>query len=313
MNKDKPEKKLILGTRGSPLALTQSKWVAKQLEENIRGLEVEIKIIRSTGDADQKTSLTDFPTMGVFVKELQQALLDKTIDLAVHSLKDVPEEGPAGLELCAFPQREDARDAFISKGAKLLELPQGAKVGTGSPRRQVQLKKIRPDLEFHTLRGNIDTRLAKLESGEMDAIILACAGLKRLGLEAKITQRFSFAEMIPAVGQGILAIECRAHDEICKQAVSHIDDFSARLQASTERLLMARLGGGCKVPLAAHAYDYMDGLRLIAMLADPKSGRIIRVEQSASLEDWEELAVELAQRLEDECSDVGIPIPKNYR
>ena len=301
---------LVLGSRGSALALVQANAVAGDLRLAHPGLEVRLEIIKTTGDADQRTKLNEFPGMGVFVKELQLALLSGAIDAAVHSLKDVPEDEPEGLALTAFPIREDARDVLISDGRRFRDLPPGAKVGTGSPRRVLQLRALRPDLEYVGLRGNVDTRIAKVRNGELAAVVLAAAGLKRLGRGSDITHSFSFQEMIPAIGQASLALECRAADARVRKLLSALHDPLTGLAVELERRFMKRVGGGCKVPMAGHAYPHGEGLRFIAMLGNPATGAITRVEQGAEAGEEDELLEEVALRMEEECRDRGIPMPR---
>ena len=244
--------RIIIGTRGSKLALWQAGWVQDQLAA--QGHEVEIKVIKTTGDKLPNESLTQSGTKGLFIKEIEEALAAKEIDLAVHSLKDLPTEQPPGLGVAAVPSRADARDVLISSGAKpLCALPSGSRVGTGSLRRQSQLRALRRDLEAVPVRGNVDTRLRKLERGEYDALVLAAAGLDRLGLGGRVTQYFSVSEMCPAVGQGALAIETRTGDERIEQAVTPLDDPATRAAVRAERALLRCLGGGCQAPIAAHA------------------------------------------------------------
>jgi hydroxymethylbilane synthase len=310
---EEPPGVLILGTRGSALALTQSNMVAEALRKAHKGLEVRVEIIKTIGDTDQKTGLHAFPGMGVFVKELQTALLDGTIDFAVHSLKDVPEDEPEGLIFGAFPEREDPRDVFISKGLakgkRFRDLPAGAKVGTGSPRRILQLKAIRPDLIYVPVRGNVDTRVAKVMSGELQGVVLAAAGLKRLGRGSDITHTFSFQDMIPAIGQAALGLECREKDKRTLKLLAAVHDEVTGATVTLERLFMKRIGGGCKVPMAAHVYPYGDGLRMLAVLGNPATGVMARVEQSMSADEAEDLLEEVAWRMEEECKDRGIPLP----
>lgn len=300
---------LIIGTRGSPLALAQSNMVADSLRKAHKGLEVRLEIIKTAGDIDHKTSLHAFPGMGVFVKELQTALLDGSIDCAVHSLKDVPEDEPEGLVLAAFPEREDARDVFISGAGAFRELPSGSKVGTGSPRRVLQLKALRPDLEYVPLRGNLDTRIGKVRSGELQGVVLAAAGLNRLGRAGDVTHAFSFRDMIPAIGQASLGLECRAGDARTRKLLSAVDDDATNEAVTLERRFMKRVGGGCKVPMAAHVYPYGEGMRMLAVLGDPATGAMARVEQTLAEDEEDELLEELAWRMEEECKAKGIPMP----
>jgi hydroxymethylbilane synthase len=300
---------LVIGTRGSALALAQSNMMAEALRKVHKGLEVRLEVIKTAGDADQRTKLHAFPGMGVFVKELQTALLDGTIDCAVHSLKDVPEDEPEGLILTAFPEREDPRDIFISDGRSFRDLPAGSKIGTGSPRRVLQLKAIRPDLEYVGIRGNVDTRIGKVRSGELQGVVLAAAGLKRLGRDGEITHAFSFQDLIPAIGQASLGLECRASDVRVRKLLAAVDDGETHDAVELERAFMKRIGGGCKVPMAAHVYPYGDGFRMLAVLGDPGTGAMARIEQSMDGGEEEELLEEVAARMEDECRDKGIPLP----
>ncbi len=301
---------LVIGTRGSALALTQSNMMADALRAAHKGLEVRLEVIKTAGDADQKTKLHAFPGMGVFVKELQTALLAGTIDCAVHSLKDVPEDEPEGLMLAAFPEREDARDVFISDGRSFPQLPAGSKVGTGSPRRVLQLKALRPDLEYVAVRGNVDTRIGKVRSGEIQGLVLAAAGMNRLGRAAEITHPFSFQEMVPAIGQASLGIECRAADARVLKLLEAIDHPETHDAVALERDFMKRIGGGCKVPMAAHAYPYGEyGMRMLAVLGDPATGAMARVEQTLDEDEEDEMLEELAIRMEEACNAKGIPLP----
>jgi hydroxymethylbilane synthase len=300
---------LVIGTRGSALALTQSNLMAEALRKAHKGLEVRLEIIKTEGDADQKTKLHAFAGMGVFVKELQTALLEKRIDCAVHSLKDVPEEEPEGLMLAAFPEREDPRDVFISDGRAFHDLPPGSKVGTGSPRRVLQLKALRPDLEYVGLRGNVDTRIGKARSGEVAGVVLAAAGLLRLGRAEDITHAFSFQEMVPAIGQASLGLECRVDDARVRKILEAVDDPETHDSVTLERDFMKRIGGGCKVPMAAHVYPYGEGLRILAVLGNPATGVLARVEQTLDEDEEDEMLEEVALRMEDACREKGIPLP----
>lgn len=308
--KGSAKRTLVIGTRGSALALTQANLMADALRAAHKGLEVRLEVIKTAGDADQATRLHAFPGMGVFVKELQLALLAGAIDCAVHSLKDVPEDEPEGLMLAAFPEREDARDVFISDGRNFRQLPAGAKVGTGSPRRVLQLKALRPDLEYVGIRGNVDTRVGKVRSGELQGVVLAAAGINRLGRGAEITHAFSFQDMIPAIGQAAIAIECRSGDARVLKLLEAVDDGVTHDAVDLEREFMKRIGGGCKVPMAAHVYQYGEyGMRMLAVLGDPKTGAMARVEQTLDVDEEDELLEELAVRMEEECKAKGIPLP----
>jgi hydroxymethylbilane synthase len=244
--------RLRIGSRGSQLALWQANHISALLRE--RGHEVEIEIIHTTGDKITDVALAKVGTKGMFTKEIEEALAAGRVDLAVHSLKDLPTELPNGFDIAAITKREDPRDAFCSrKYSKIEDLPQGGRVGTSSLRRQAQLKAIRPDLEIHPLRGNIDTRLRKLEQGEYDAIILASAGLRRLGKTELIKQIIPAEMMCPAAGQGALGIEIRAGDEKIRELLKFLDDPAARAATTCERALLNSLGGGCQVPIGAFA------------------------------------------------------------
>jgi hydroxymethylbilane synthase len=272
---------LRIGSRGSQLALWQANHVAGLLRG--QGHAVEIEIIKTTGDKILDVALAKVGTKGMFTKEIEEALAAKRIDLAVHSMKDVPTELERQFDLAAIMKREDARDAFISvKFAKLEDLPHGAKVGTSSLRRQCQLKALRPDLEIFPLRGNVDTRLKKLEAGEYDAIILATAGVHRLGLDRHVRSRISAQVMCPAVGQGALAIEIRRDDSATREILRFLDDPDARLAIECERALLGSLGGGCQVPIGAYAEKTGDGLHLDAMVGRPDGSLILREQASGS-------------------------------
>jgi hydroxymethylbilane synthase len=257
LNRSHNPAKLRIGSRGSQLALWQTNHISALLRE--RGHEVETEIIHTTGD-----KITDVPLAmvgakggsgkGVFTKEIEEALAAGRVDLAVHSLKDLPTELPAGFEIAAITKREDPRDAFCSRRyARIEDLPLGARVGTSSLRRQAQLKAIRPDLDVHPLRGNVDTRLRKLEQGEYAAIILASAGLKRLGKTELIRQIIPGEVMCPAAGQGALGIEIRQGDTAMREHLAFLDDTAARATTTCERALLSKLGGGCQVPIGAFA------------------------------------------------------------
>ncbi len=303
--------KLILGSRGSALALAQATQIKHDLETAHTGLEVQLEIIKTSGDADQSTRLDSFPEFGVFVKEIQAALLDKRIDAAVHSLKDVPEEQPEALSLAAFPEREDARDVFVSKGIRFSDLPKGAKVGTGSPRRVMQLRALRPDLEFVPIRGNVETRIGKIERGEVAGIVLAAAGLNRLGKSSVVTHSFSFSQSIPAIGQAALALECRAEDAKVRKWLSALEDPVTADAVWLERRFMKAVGGGCRVPMAAHAYPYGAGFRFLAVMGDATQGKIVRLERAFELDEAEAEVDDIAMEILEECRALGIRTPRD--
>ena len=271
--------KLRTGSRGSQLALWQANHVADLLRS--RGHDVAIEVIKTTGDKITEVALSKVGTKGMFTKEIEEALAEERIDLAVHSLKDLPTELSSQFALAAILPREDARDAFVSqKFSAIGSLPKNARVGTSSLRREAQLRAIRPDLEVLPLRGNVDTRLRKLENGEFDAIILAAAGLKRLGREESVRERLSVEMMCPAAGQGALAIEVRAGDTGTIEAISFMDDTAARATTSCERALLNGLGGGCQVPIGAHAEVHGSELILTAVVASPDGTQVLRERQT---------------------------------
>jgi hydroxymethylbilane synthase len=273
--------RLRIGSRGSQLALWQAHHISALLRE--RGHEVEIEIIKTTGDKITDVALAKVGTKGMFTKEIEEALAEGRIDLAVHSLKDLPTELSQGFEIAAVTTRENPRDVFCSdKYASIGNLPRAARVGTSSLRRQAQLKAVRPDLDIYPLRGNVDTRLRKLEAGEYDAIILAAAGLNRLGKTQLVRQVIPAEVMCPAAGQGALGIEIRAGDSITRQHLAFLDDAAARSTTTCERALLNRLGGGCQVPIGAFA-EVCDGrLHLDAIVADPDGSKILRESRDGS-------------------------------
>lgn len=289
---------LRLGTRRSALAMTQSGHVAEWVRAANPGRAVELVPVVTTGDRTQDRPFGDVGSVGMFVKELEKALLDGRIDFAVHSLKDVPTGESPGLVLAAIPERERSADALVSSsGAGFAALPTGARVGTSSPRRRAQIAAARPDLEMLELRGNIDTRLAKLDAGEYDAIILAAAGMHRLGLAGRITELFAPEVMLPAVGQGLLALQCRADDAGTRAALSKIDAPHAHAWALAERAFLWALGGGCHAPIAALADGRGDGVTLAGLVAAPDGGRLLRDTITGSAAGPEALGHELARRL----------------
>jgi hydroxymethylbilane synthase len=255
--------KLRIATRRSALALAQSNWVANQLKAHAPGLEVEFVEVVTTGDRIQNVSLAEIGGKGLFVSEVEQVLLRGEAELAIHSLKDVPAELAEGLVLGAVPEREDARDVLVTAdGAALDDLEAGARIGTNSPRRTLQLRRQRDDLAYTMLRGNVDTRLRKLESGEYNAIVLAAAGLRRLGLFDRPLWPIPVELSVPAVGQGALALERRADDERTRELLAPIDHLPSRAFAFAERAFLAALGGDCHTPLAGHAQLVDDGRRV---------------------------------------------------
>ena len=292
------KKTIRLGTRKSKLAMTQSGMIAADLERLNPGISVELVEIVTKGDKILDVPLAKVGGKGLFVKEIEEAMLDERIDMAVHSLKDVPAELPQGLEVTVFPKREDFRDAFISaKSATFMDLPARAVVGTSSLRRMSQLKKNRPDLDIQSLRGNVDTRLRKLEEGMYDAIILASAGMNRLGLSHRITSFMDPEVMLPAVGQGCLGIEFRSDDGNMRDILASIHHQDTALCVRTERAFLLRLEGGCQVPVGALAH--LEGNRVIleGMVADEAGDRMIRKKMEGSVTDPEGLGLELADEI----------------
>jgi hydroxymethylbilane synthase len=271
------QRRLRIGTRGSALALWQAEWVKSQLLAGQQELMVELVVIKTTGDKILDVPLAMVGGKGLFVKEIEEALLDGRADLAVHSVKDMPAELPEGLHLAAMPPREDPRDALISKnGADLDKLPHGARVGTSSLRRAAQLLHLRPDLRIETLRGNVDTRLRKLKTEGLDAIVLAAAGLKRMELSRVISEYLEPERILPAVGQGALGIETRIADLSTNEIVASLIDQQTVTTVRAERAFLKRLEGGCQVPIGAYATTEDETLILTGIVADLKGVRLIR-------------------------------------
>jgi hydroxymethylbilane synthase len=289
--------KLKLGTRGSALALWQANWTKREIESRQSGLEVELVSIKTTGDKILDVPLAKIGGKGLFTKEIDEALLDGRIDLAVHSMKDVPFQLPNGIDFAAVPEREDARDAFISNGPKLRELRSQAVIGTSSLRRQVQLRHHFPALNLVMLRGNVDTRLRKLSSGEFDAIILAVAGVKRLGHEDRITEVLEDDMMVSAVGQGALGIVCRSGDDKTRGILQILDHAPSRVAVTAERGLLRALGGSCQVPIAGKAVLSGDRLRIKGLIAGLDGTRMITHELSGAANRALELGLELGEKL----------------
>jgi hydroxymethylbilane synthase len=283
---------LTIGSRGSQLALWQARHVAGLLAQ--AGIATRIEIIKTTGDHLQTASLVQAGGKGLFTKEIEDALLAGTIDLAVHSLKDLPTETPLGLAIAAIPRREDARDAVVGK--PLAELRPGARVGTSSGRRAAQLRVLRPDLDIQPVRGNVDTRLRKLDAGQFDAILLASAGLRRLGFEARIAQILSSDKMCPAAGQGALAIETRARDEV-NHICRFLDHAPSRQAVICERAALAALGGGCQLPVGAFAETISGVLHLTAVVVAPDGSKHLRATAEGPAESGEQLGRHVAEDL----------------
>lgn len=290
-------RRLRIGTRGSALALWQANHVRARLKE-IAGVECELVRIRTSGDHFQTAAVAQIGTKGVFIKELEDALLAGAVDLAVHSMKDVPTETPPGLIFPAITPREDVRDCLISfRGETLKTLPAGAQVGTSSLRRQAQIRLRRQDLSLMELRGNVDTRVKKVEAGEYDAVILAKAGVDRLGLSEKITEVIETSVMLPAVGQGALGIETRANDRETSDIVAELDDDDTRYSVTAERALLRELEGGCQVPLGAWARIGGKGLLLEACVLSQDGREHLRRELEGAPEDAEAIGKKLGKIL----------------
>ena len=286
-----------IGTRASALALWQANWVKSQLENTWPGLVVELLKIKTTGDKILNVPLSEVGGKGLFTKEIDEALLDGRVDAAVHSMKDIPFQLPHGIIFGAIPEREDPRDALISKGRKLDDLPPAARVGTSSLRRQVQLRHRFPSIRIATLRGNVDTRLRKLADGEFDAIILAMAGLKRLGHEEVVTQILDEDFMLPAVGQGALGIACREQDSTTRERLASLDHEPSRLAVTAERGLLAALEGSCKVPIAGHARLENGQIVLKGLVANLAGTVMLTDEVTGAAAKARELGLALGQEL----------------
>ena len=297
---------LRIGTRASALARWQADWVAAKLHR--LGHTIDIVLIQTEGDVQQVGPISEIvgidknSSVGVFTKEIQRALLDNEIDIAVHSLKDLPTSPVDGLHLAAVPERANVSDTLISNVANSLdELPHGARIGTGSLRRRAQLLNRRPDFIMQDIRGNVGTRLAKLDAGEYDAILLAQAGLERLGLEERITQRLPLSDMLPAPGQGALGIECRADDSIASEVIAPIDDLQTRAAITAERTALAKLEGGCLAALGAWARIEAEVLKLSVVVLSETGDRKLDAEASASIDE----AAALGERVADELLSHG--------
>lgn len=297
------KKKVIIGSRGSALALWQTNYVASLLGERF-GVETEIVKIKTTGDKILDSALSAIGSKGLFVKEIEIALQKGEIDMAVHSAKDVPTEIPEGLVIAAFLEREDPRDALISRnGNYLTNLPSNSVVATSSLRRRAQLLHFRSDLRLTDVRGNVDTRLRKMNEGQFDAIILAKAGLKRLGRESDITEVISTDHLLPAVGQGSIAIECRGDDGVIRQMVESLAHFNTMAAVRAERALMRALEGGCQVPIGALGKVVDGKLRLEALVASVDGREYVRDTFEGGVDEPEEVGIELAQKLLGQGAD----------
>lgn len=289
---------VIIGTRGSKLALWQAEWVKAELMRLNKGLEVSLRIIKTKGDKILDVPLAQVGGKGLFVKEIEDSMLQGEIDLAVHSMKDVPMELPPELHLSALCKREDPRDAFISIRYKnLSELPSGAVVGTSSLRRACQILHFRPDITISQLRGNVDTRLNKLKSGQYDAIVLAVAGVHRLGLDQMITDIPGPSVILPAVGQGCIGIECRVNDKFTFSTISILNHYTTAVCVRAERAFLRKLEGGCQIPIAAYGTIQHNSLVLEGLVGSVDGKIIIRDKITGSMEDPESLGLKLAEIL----------------
>ncbi len=289
--------RLRIGTRASQLALWQANWIKSELERQYPGILVELVKIKTMGDKILDVPLAQVGGKGLFVKEIEEAMLRGEIDLAVHSMKDVPTEFPEGLGLVVTTKREDPRDAFISDGVRFSELRQGARIGTSALRRQAQLLKARPDLEMVIIRGNVETRIRKLKEDNLDAVILAAAGLNRLGFTDVITELLDPDFSIPAIGQGALGLECRLDDSATIQALAFLDHPDTAAAVTAERALLKRCEGGCQVPIAAYGTVSGATLNLIGFIASVDGKETVRDSISGAASDAARLGCELADRL----------------
>jgi hydroxymethylbilane synthase len=293
----KPPRPLRIGTRGSALARRQAEIVTQALRAHAPGIDIETVVVQTEGDRRAEVSLEEIGGQGVFVKDIEARLLRGEIDLAVHSLKDMPAEAPEGLTLGAVLPRGDARDALVAADGKTLaQLPDGARIGSDSKRRAVQLLALRPDVQVVSIRGNVDTRLRKVEAGEYDAAVLAAAGLERLGLLQRATQVFSVRELLPAVGQGVLALQCRSDDAEVIDLLRGVDDAETRAAVTAERAFLRTLGAGCRLPVGAYATLEGDKLRVDALLAD-EAGKPYRGSASGPVSAAESIGKGLAHSL----------------
>ncbi len=293
-------KQLKIGTRSSALALWQAEWVKSEIEKRHPDLEVSLVKIKTTGDKILDVPLARVGGKGLFVKEIEEAMLCGDIDIAVHSMKDVPTEFPDGLGIHCITEREDPRDALISRGISFSDLPEGAKIGTSALRRQAQLLKARPDLQMVVIRGNVETRISKLETEGLDAVVLAAAGLKRLGFSNRVTEYLPLDLSLPAIGQGALGIECRLDDDKVMEAISFLNHTETSQAVHAERALLWRCEGGCQVPIAAHGEVRNEDLRLAGFIASVDGGKSVRGSISGPASHYEKLGIALAEKLLDE-------------
>jgi hydroxymethylbilane synthase len=304
MEKMMTRNKVVIGTRASKLALWQAEWIKAELERLNPGLDVELNKIKTTGDKILDVPLAKVGGKGLFVKEIEEALLRGEADLAVHSMKDVPTEFPEGLHLAVICEREDPRDAFIApvqgstfKIQSFRQLPAGATLGTSSLRRSSQLLSIRPDLRIVQLRGNLETRFRKLDEGQFDAMILAAAGVKRLGWAQRITEILDPSVSLPAIGQGAIGIECRTSDEVINSLITPLNHKETSICVRAERALLKRLQGGCQVPIAAHAEIKAGRLVMDGLVGSVTGDRIIKEHLEGNIENAETIGITLGEKL----------------
>ncbi len=298
-------KEIRIGTRASALALWQAEWVKSELEKKYPGMTVSLTKIKTTGDKILDVPLAQVGGKGLFVKEIEEAMLANEIDIAVHSMKDVPTLFPDGLHLSCITKREDARDALLTRNnMKFKDLPQGATIGTSSLRRQAQLMSVRPDFKIQQLRGNVDTRLRKLKEGQFDAIILAAAGVRRLGLAENVSEYLDPAISLPAIGQGALGIECRVDDRELNDLIAFFNHQDTRTCVTGERALLRRLEGGCQVPIACYGQMMNGKLHLIGLVGSVDGKRIIKETIEGEADKAEKLGVTLAEKLLSKGADV---------
>lgn len=294
--------KIVVGTRGSKLALTQTNWVVNELKKNYPHVEFEIKVIKTKGDLIQNVSLDKIGDKGLFVKEIEQQLINKEIDMAVHSMKDMPSNLPDGLKFASTPKREDPRDALILKEgyASLEDLPKGATIGTGSKRRKYQLLKHRPDLNIVPIRGNIDTRIRKIEDENLDGVVLAASGLIRAGLHNHISQYLPVEIMIPAPAQGALALEIRDNDVELEEIINCLKDETTKIQVEAERGFLDGVNGSCHIPMGAYCTVENENINLVGLYGNEEGTKLIINSISGQASKARELGIQLAELISKE-------------
>ncbi|WP_130805321.1 hydroxymethylbilane synthase [Senegalia massiliensis] len=297
--------KIKVGSRGSKLALTQTRWVVDKLKEKNPNIDFEIKVIRTKGDKIKDIPLDKIGDKGLFVKEIENALLNGEIDIAIHSMKDMPSSLPTGLKFASIPEREDARDVLILKAgySDLDSLPRGSKIGTGSKRRKYQLLNYRDDLEIVPIRGNIETRIEKIKTENLDGVVLAAAGIKRLGLEEKISMYLPNEIILPSPSQGALALEIREDDKQLEDMIDSISSKQACIQVKAERAFLKGVNGGCHIPIGAYATINGDEIILDTLFGDEDGKKLVRKTKSSKISEAEELGLELAKTVLEEFGD----------